>query len=78
MKRLYGIRGAITAENNKESITEKTVEMCSLIFNENKLLPEDFVSMHFTLTKEKNCSHLNGTLKFSKYFHVSYFTLSSE
>ena len=52
MKRLYGIRGAITAENNKESITEKTVEMCSLIFNENKLLPEDFVSMHFTLTKD--------------------------
>lgn len=52
MKRLYGIRGAITAENNKESITKKTVEMCSLIFNENKLLPEDFVSMHFTLTKD--------------------------
>ena len=52
MKRLYGIRGAITAENNKESITEKTVEMCSLIFNENKLLPEDFVSMHLTLTKD--------------------------
>ena len=38
MKRLYGIRGAITAENNKESITEKTIEMCSLIFNENRHL----------------------------------------
>ena len=44
MKRLYGIRGAITAENNKESITEKTVEMCSLIFNENKLLPEEKIA----------------------------------
>lgn len=52
MKRLYGIRGAITCENTKDSISEKTLEMCSLIFSENGLKPEDFVSMHFTLTKD--------------------------
>ena len=34
MKRLYGIRGAITCENTKDSISEKTLEMCSLIFSE--------------------------------------------
>ncbi|MCR5495453.1 MAG: chorismate mutase [Treponema sp.] len=52
MKRLYGIRGAITCENTKESISEKTLEMCSLLLSENKLQPEDFVSMQFTLTKD--------------------------
>lgn len=52
MKRLYGIRGAVTAENTKESISEKTVEMCSLIFKENNLKPEDFVSLQFTLTND--------------------------
>ncbi|MBQ1629495.1 MAG: chorismate mutase [Treponema sp.] len=52
MKRLYGIRGAVTAENTKESISEKTVEMCSLLFKENNLKPEDFVSLQFTLTND--------------------------
>ena len=52
MKRLYGIRGAVTAENTKESISEKTVEMCALLFKENNLKPEDFVSLQFTLTND--------------------------
>ena len=52
MKRLYGIRGAITCENTKDSISEKTLEMCSQLFSKNGLKPEDFVSMHFTLTKD--------------------------
>lgn len=52
MKRLYGIRGAITCENTKNSISEKTLEMCSQLFSKNGLKPEDFVSMHFTLTKD--------------------------
>ena len=51
MKRLYGIRGAITAENNKESITEKTVEMCSLIFNENKLYELTVVALSSVLNE---------------------------
>ena len=52
MKRLYAIRGAVCAENSKESIAEKTVKMCDLIFKENNIRSEDIVSMHFTLTKD--------------------------
>lgn len=52
MKRLYGIRGAITAENTRDSITKKTVEMCTQLFEKNGLNADDFVSLHFTLTKD--------------------------
>ncbi len=52
MKRLYGIRGAVTAENTKDSITESTVELCEKLFALNSLKPEDFVSVQFTLTND--------------------------
>lgn len=52
MKRLYAIRGAVCAENTKESISEATVEMCSKIFDLNGVKSEDIVSMQFTLTKD--------------------------
>lgn len=52
MKRLYAIRGAVCAENSKESISDGTVEMCSQIFEKNKIEPEDIVSVQFTLTKD--------------------------
>ena len=52
MKRLYSIRGAVCAENTKESISLATVKMCSQIFEKNNVIAEDIVSMHFTLTRD--------------------------
>lgn len=52
MKRLYAIRGAVCAENTKESISLATVDMCSQIFTLNGVKSDDIVSMHFTLTKD--------------------------
>ncbi len=52
MKRLYAIRGAICAENSKNSISEATVKMCARIFEKNNVDSADIVSMHFTLTKD--------------------------
>lgn len=54
MKRLYAIRGAVCAENSKESISNATVRMCSEIFEKNKINSSDIVSMQFTLTKDLN------------------------
>ncbi len=50
--RLYGIRGAAGAENTKESVTKSVIEMCSKLFAENNVRPENIVSIHFTLTKD--------------------------
>ena len=50
--KLFGIRGATGAENTRESITENVIEMCSKIFAENKVQPENIVSIQFTLTKD--------------------------
>lgn len=52
MKRLYAIRGAITAENTPESISENTIAMGSKLFEENKIKAEDLVSIQFSLTKD--------------------------
>lgn len=50
--RLYGIRGATGAQNTKESITKNVVQMCSLIFSENKIAAENIVSVQFTITSD--------------------------
>ncbi len=52
MKRLYAIRGAVCAENTKESIREQTLNMCDQIFIQNNIDVNDVVSMHFSLTKD--------------------------
>lgn len=52
MKRLYAIRGAVCAENTKESIREQTLNMCDQIFLQNNIDAGDVVSMHFSLTKD--------------------------
>lgn len=51
-KRLYGLRGASGAENTPESVQKGVTEMCRRLFLDNALLPEDIVSIHFTLTKD--------------------------
>ena len=52
MKRLFGIRGAVCAENTKESISLQTAEMCRKLFSENSLSAADIVSVQFTLTRD--------------------------
>lgn len=50
--KLIGIRGAICAENTKESISTQTAKMCNEIFTKNNIKSENIISMHFTLTKD--------------------------
>lgn len=50
--RLFGIRGATGCENTKESIAKNVVEMCSKLFSENKVLPENIVSIQFSSTND--------------------------
>ena len=51
-KRLYAVRGAIFAENTKESIQEKTVKVFNAAVQQNNIKAEDIVSLQWTLTKD--------------------------
>ncbi|MCR5218856.1 chorismate mutase [Treponema sp.] len=51
-KRLYSIRGATCAENTAQSIMEGVKEMCSRLFELNKVESQDLVNIHFTMTKD--------------------------
>ncbi len=51
-KRLYGLRGATGAENNRESIINSVCQMCLELFERNGLKKEDFVSVQFTVTSD--------------------------
>lgn len=51
-KRLYGLRGASGAENTRDSIQKGVADMCRSLFEQNKLAPQDIVSIHFTMTKD--------------------------
>ena len=62
-KRIFGIRGAVCAENTPESITENVGEMCRLIFKENNLQPDDIVSVHFTMTQDLHCMNAAAALR---------------
>lgn len=52
MERLSAVRGAITAENTKESIQSQTVRVVKEIIEVNNLKLEDFVTIQFSLTKD--------------------------
>ena len=62
-KRIFGIRGAVCAENTPESIKENVGEMCRLIFKENNLQPYDIVSVHFTMTQDLHCMNAGAALR---------------
>lgn len=49
---LINVRGAITCENTKEDILEKTEEMLVKIIEENNLKIEDITAVLFTATKD--------------------------
>ena len=63
--KLVAIRGAICAENTKDSISNATVEMCNKLFSENNLKTENVVSMQFTLTKDLDEMNPCAALRFS-------------
>ena len=65
-KRIFGIRGAVCAENTPESIKENVGEMCRLIFKENNLHPDDIVSVHFTMTQDLSCMNAAAALRKSE------------
>ncbi len=48
--RLYGLRGAVCAENTAEDITKNVGSMCEELFKRNGLNPTDIVSIQFTMT----------------------------
>lgn len=52
MNRLSAVRGAVTAENTKESIQIQTVKMVKEIIESNNLKLEDFVTIQFSLTED--------------------------
>jgi monofunctional chorismate mutase, gram positive type, clade 1 len=50
--RLYGLRGAVCAENSAASITDAVCALCRTLFSENHLSPQDIVSVQFTVTPD--------------------------
>lgn len=50
--RLYGLRGAVCAENSTASITDAVSAMCSELFTLNAVSPADIVSIQFTITPD--------------------------
>ncbi|MCF0241651.1 MAG: chorismate mutase [Treponema sp.] len=52
MSKVCAVRGAVTCENTKESITEAVQEMCNLLFLKNHLNSSDLISIQFTMTKD--------------------------
>lgn len=51
-KRIYAIRGAVRAENSRESILQNVESLCKEIFEKNHVLSEDLVSITFTQTRD--------------------------
>jgi chorismate mutase len=51
-KRVRAARGAIFAENTKESIQEKAVKLFNAVVEKNGVQADDVVSLHWTLTKD--------------------------
>ena len=51
-KRLFGIRGAVCAENTEAGITGAVEKLFTRLFAENHLIPEDIVSVQFTVTAD--------------------------
>ncbi len=66
MSRLCTIRGAITAENTKESIQIQTIKLLKKIIESNNLKAKDFVSIQFSLTKDLNTMNPATALRLKK------------
>jgi chorismate mutase len=51
-KRLYGIRGAVFAENSAHSIEQAVDELFTCLFANNPLEADDIVAIQFTITPD--------------------------
>ncbi len=51
-KRLFGIRGAVFAENTREDIGKKVKDLYVQILTQNDLLEEQIVSIQFSVTPD--------------------------
>jgi chorismate mutase len=62
-KRLYGIRGAVCADNTAESIRINVLELCKRVFEKNMVSAEDIVSIQFTVTDDLNALNPAAALR---------------
>ena len=65
-KRIYAVRGAIFAENTKDSIQEKTVKLFNAVVEKNGIKSQDIVSLHWTLTKDLDAMNPATALRLGK------------
>ncbi len=64
-KRLYSIRGAVCAENTKDSIIENVELLCSKLFSINSIKADDIVNIQFTVTPDLDVLNPATALRFS-------------
>lgn len=62
-KRMYGIRGAVCAENTREDIVAKIRDLYTKIIADNNLLEEDIVSIQFSVTPDLNAVNPASALR---------------
>lgn len=65
-KRIYAVRGAIFAENTKDSIQEKAVKLFNAVVGKNGIKSQDIVSLHWTLTKDLDAMNPATALRLGK------------
>ena len=65
-KRIYAVRGAIFAENTKDSIQEKAVKLFNAVVEKNGIKSQDIVSLHWTLTKDLDAMNPATALRLGK------------
>ena len=65
-KRIYAVRGAIFAENTKDSIQEKAVKLFNAVVEKNAIKSRDIVSLHWTLTKDLDAMNPATALRLGK------------
>ena len=65
-KRIYAVRGAIFAENTKDSIQEKAVKLFNAVVEKNAIKSQDIVSLHWTLTKDLDAMNPATALRLGK------------
>ena len=65
-KRIYAARGAIFAENTKDSIQEKVVKLFNAVIQENQITQDDIVSLQWTMTKDLDAMNPATALRLGK------------
>lgn len=67
-KRIYAARGAIFAENTKDSIQEKVVKLFNAVIQKNQVESDDIVSLQWTMTKDLDAMNPATALRLGKTF----------